>query len=625
MSPDDITVLEMPISEGIAVARPERLALRFFGAETLGHVWTFAYLIRKGHKAGNWLIDESSFCANRLPVITRFAETLSRIMRTRSWSGRSAEGQFANIRFYMNWVDKDGRGSEIWIDRDATEASLREYTQELTLQVSTSKLKPKSAALRQQSLLDFAREYYEDDSFGKRIVRLTQSSGDGTRAPDEGVLQAFAGWMDEIFSTAANTILGHSAFPVAFNDRSGKIGHKIWLFPNGRSRKALENSRYGAAWCIETGRLRTTDEIHETFKLSSEKHARGHAWRARSEATRVIGEINSNKYHPERLNLAAFGCLAFGALFALETGLNQAVIEGLEYSDDLSERIRRGKAVRAKFRGIKLRAAGKEVVASISLQFIPYFLRYLELRAYILREETHSKLFLTVDKSGVVTPFHTTWYRKQLKLRLERVGIEFTGLGLRKIRAAKQDYLIRNTTPDVAAKLMGHSITTAIRVYSNGSRATHVLELGKYLVSLENTVLKSRKDEAEHVQSSVGACVEFNRPASLHINVPVVPKCESTEGCLFCDKYRIHADEVDIRKLLSCRYCLRLTFSTKGDVDFSDGVLGKVLTRIDELLGELRKVDGDLVARIEREVEEEENLDAFWTTKMEQLTALGVL
>lgn len=56
----------------------------------------------------------------------------------------------------------------------------------------------------------------------------------------------------------------------------------------------------------------------------------------------------------------------------------------------------------------------------------------------------------------------------------------------------------------------------------------------------------------------VGICSNYGNPNPLS-NALVKVNCKSPEGCLFCDKYRIHADEKDARKLISCRYYLQKT------------------------------------------------------------------
>ncbi len=107
-------------------------------------------------------------------------------------------------------------------------------------------------------------------------------------------------------------------------------------------------------------------------------------------------------------------------------------------------------------------------------------------------------------------------------------------------------------------------------------------------------------------------------------SITVQPDCRSIEGCLFCDQYRVHADTSDIRKLLSCRHCVRLVSRRAGALGEYESSFGVVLRRIDFLLDELRLREAALVDQIEFDVDANGNLDAFWSTKIDQLYELGV-
>lgn len=208
--------------------------------------------------------------------------------------------------------------------------------------------------------------------------------------------------------------------------------------------------------------------------------------------------------------------------------------------------------------------------------------------------------------------------------RLDTLGIVLPRISAREWRAAKQDWAVSNHGPVVAAKLMGHSLDTALRSYSNGTDAAHKAEMGAFLASVEKTVLKPGNDPAGSIKSAVGVCIEFHKPAPIAASVTVQPDCRSTEGCLFCDQYRVHADAADIRKLLSCRHCVRLVSGRADSIKQYDRSFGAVLRRVDFLLDELRKRDATLVYQIEQEVDINGNLDAFWSAKLDQLYELGV-
>lgn len=87
----------------------------------------------------------------------------------------------------------------------------------------------------------------------------------------------------------------------------------------------------------------------------------------------------------------------------------------------------------------------------------------------------------------------------------------------------------------------------------------------------------------------------------------------------------MHADDRDVRKLLSCRHLLRRTASLLGHVEHQSDVIGPHLERIEVLLKEIIQHDAAMVARIEQEVDEEGELDQYWASKLEMLLELGVI
>jgi hypothetical protein len=258
--------------------------------------------------------------------------------------------------------------------------------------------------------------------------------------------------------------------------------------------------------------------------------------------------------------------------------------------------------------------------------FMPKLKAYLALREYLVQDADWDALFVVVGRHAQLPRLTglSTHFLKRLYRRLDTLGIVLPRIGARQWRAAKQDWAVSNHDPLVAAKLMGHSLATALRLYSNGTDAAHKAEMGAFLTSVEKIVLKPGNDPSGSIRSAVGVCIEFSKPAPIADSVTIQPDCHSTEGCLFCDQYRVHADATDIRNLLSCRHCVRLVSGSADSIEQYDGSFGAVLRRVDFLLGELRRREAALVDRIEQDVDIDGNLDAFWSAKLDQLYELGV-
>jgi hypothetical protein len=118
-------------------------------------------------------------------------------------------------------------------------------------------------------------------------------------------------------------------------------------------------------------------------------------------------------------------------------------------------------------------------------------------------------------------------------------------------------------------------------------------------------------------------CVSFGDPGPAH--GVIKPDCKGPEGCLFCDKFKVHADEKDTRKLFSCRYVLRQTAPMMGSEERLQSLLGPFFERIQTIIAEVAQRDSTMVAKIAAEVDDDGELDPYWARKLEMLMALGVV
>lgn len=114
-------------------------------------------------------------------------------------------------------------------------------------------------------------------------------------------------------------------------------------------------------------------------------------------------------------------------------------------------------------------------------------------------------------------------------------------------------------------------------------------------------------------------------PNQLSAIVAGTPDCKGPEGCLFCDKLKVHADEQDTRKTVE----LPLLPATDVAVGSQRGTIpdafGSIFDRIHEILAEIDQREAGMVERIRRQVEEMGELDTYWASKLEMLIELEVV
>ncbi len=443
-----------------------------------------------------------------------------------------------------------------------------------------------------------------------------------TEVPDSERQALLIASADAVFSSISSNVLEFKSYPFSIVTSLGETVHVIPR-SNGTSRRNAENSRGLIAWNLQSGELRSREELYERFVADGTKSPIGKANKVLRVASELLKEANLSAQSAFRREHAVTAAYAFAALFLAETGINLSQLQGMKWSPELSESVQSPSVVRQKFREVKYRAGGVEIAFKVSVGFMPKLKTYLKLREYLVQDASLDELFIGRGRSNETVGLSPD-FLNQLYERLEFFGVVLPRVTARQWRAAKQDWAISNHGPVVAAKLLGHSLETAIRAYSNGTDSAHKAEMGAFLASVEKTVLRANETVPGSIKSAVGACVDFKKPEPIAPSVQVKPDCRSSEGCLFCDRYRVHADATDVRKLFSCRYCVRLACNRADSVDQYDSSFGAVLRRLDFLLEELRKRDSALVARIEEDVEVMGNLDPFWAGKLEQLFELGM-
>lgn len=281
------------------------------------------------------------------------------------------------------------------------------------------------------------------------------------------------------------------------------------------------------------------------------------------------------------------------------------------------------------FREVKWRARGKPYSAVIRLNFLPLFRRYIALRAFLLGEQSCDSLFISFGIQRTKAPSSITARRVDtLYTTLEILDPEIDWLRSRKLRAAKQDFHITNSDPAISAQIMGHSEETARKHYAAGSQTSHYGEMSVFFEEVWQAaarrmiILQSGETVPDGVKGPLGTCVGYDEPHTAMGDAPIQPDCKRLEGCLFCDKHRVHSDECDTRKLASCAYVLRQAICLPS----AETVFKPILERVEIILKDISALEGhaEMVARIVHEVEVDGELDAYWAGKLLLLNELEI-
>ena len=163
---------------------------------------------------------------------------------------------------------------------------------------------------------------------------------------------------------------------------------------------------------------------------------------------------------------------------------------------------------------------------------------------------------------------------------------------------------------------------TVMKHYTEGSKDEAQPELTKFFSEYRNTLVISASLPSTPV--AAGQCLHLD-PVAVP-NAPIEPDCSLPEGCLFCDKYRVHADKTDYKKLLSFRYVLENCKTLAHDEEHFKRLLLPVIEKIDELLSQIldnSDLSNDTAEKLREDVYQNENLDNYWQKKINFLDDRG--
>lgn len=635
-----IEIHDLPLPPSLLLLHPERAVLRYFKSHTID-IGALCYLQRRTDRrrapGTGRQVDPSSFNADRTERVAAWIAYASEAVASGRQKIITIDSWHRKFVTFMDWCDSNGHSDAL--DGEASaRAAFRAYVEHLRRLVSQHQLNNNSAASDQNACRDVLADFLDIEFLDRGVNLLTKNAifDTPTPVPSDDAQGKVVAWCQSLFYGISELVTGEKPYPfaIAVPEYLHWPDNHLWLFPSEQwckppdtpfeRRKGGLNDHIahdydnGAIYSLEA--LITKCGARCTLKQLMAR---------RSYALRRIAVANRDSRSRTRIERAMLAIKAFMILFVAGTGMNAAQVISLPWSLELDGAMDNPLTERQGFRSIKYRANNRLVHFEIGVQFVPHLRRYLKLRRYLLAGREYELLFFGFRgaRPSILTdplPHAREVFTNTYKI-LRRFDATLPRVMPREWRAAKQDHVIRHHDPHTAARLMQHSVKTALTKYSNGSEVAHQIEIGNFLSHVEKVVL-AKGENLEHAETrSIGLCAEPNHPNPISGHVPVKPDCKGPEGCLFCDQYRVHADEVDTRKLLSCRYCVRKTSHLASSQEQFAQVFGVVLDRIGFILGEIGRRDAPMVTRIEREVDVEGELDPYWTIKLETLMELDLV
>ena len=372
------------------------------------------------------------------------------------------------------------------------------------------------------------------------------------------------------------------------------------------------------------------------FELEEDSEHRKRVRENRNQAIRKLEERNKDKRHLERTRLASYGLAIGMLLFIAQTGANLDTAQQLQL---VSMKVLPSTQGR-RFSGTKSRARRKTVRPEFGVNFEPIFRKILELRAWYIQDEQCDLVFPMRDNIRKLSSIGNSKLQS-LKKFLQRIFPKMAWITPREWRKHVSSQYVELSDGDLLLEVekMGHSLDTAKKNYSRTSFKDAAQQISQFFNELREVAVAQTRtveripvqtlDETVDVQTlAVGACtttsLQPEKATGFTAQAPT-PNCQQFEHCLFCQYYAVHADDEDVRKLLSLKSLLGYVKQKATDLIKWEQQFGVVLHRIDEVLNELSDTYENLRDRIFSIQEEVESgdLDAYWLNHFELLIDLG--
>lgn len=623
MTPSEIrltTTVHIPTPVGIKALDPASVVLAWHDFKQTFDLGKFAYLRRdtKNRKRVNHVFDPNSRTASRDGFIERTISVLSAFSEESNWRPATQLATCRYLNLLLDWCD----ANKVIVDLDCPQSiylAAKRFFKTLNAKVKSGKAHNNTASKCQKNIRRFFAAYFDDLDWGEGLPILQESSSstNSTELPSEASQGLALAICEVLFESLSEFLLQEAHFPIRVEGPFGPDGAKdsIIFMANGETNR--KNNRF---WNALTGQPVSRNEVEAAYASDS--------WSAQNvkRMLRYLEKSVQDAKHPESLVRRQLGFLAaycFAYVLMSQSGFNVQTHIDLNNPDNIEDFLDRFSTSTQGKRAIKWRANGRIVELDIPVAMVPQFRRYFQLRAYLDKANTVPSLLLGKNRSSTAICLSAAFVT-QLRNWLKSLGVSFPGITSRQLRSAKHDHSIRTNAPETTAKQMGHSVETTRRKYSAGSEVTQVAEVGKFVSSMEDVLLR-RHPSSPVTPSAVGACRSLHNPIPIAADVPVKPDCTTGEGCLFCKRLCIHPDETDLKKILSCRRCLRLTADAK-QIEPDDPVFVAVMDRLDTFVELLRQeIPAELFDQVVREVDEFGYLDEFWQAKLDQLMDLSIL
>ncbi|MFJ4259622.1 hypothetical protein ACIP01_22005 [Pseudomonas monteilii] len=539
-----------------------------------------------------------------------------------SYSGHTMLQKARALNGFFNWADAN-EFEDFLATPEIYHTALQSYTHALNKQLNT-KINNNTANHLQSVAIHTGAIFFPKTTFNFSddvpLIPCTTKNQSATEPPLKQDIEAYLTPCQYLFDGLTDFLLKFEKFPAKIPFMS----EFLWLLPadipfiSAQVLAAKSSRRLSVKWDYEKGRLRTLEEAIQfthtepcfvRYRLNEEHDA--------------VEAANADKHHEKRMELAKIAHDAFIPLFVANSGMNEQQVRELPFdpSYEIFDSSEKG------FEGIKLRASGREVSFSIKKKFTRHFDKFIRLRKFICQGVEHEYLFvgMTTHSSKVGGKLRLSEIQR-LNSRIKNLAIlDFKGLSYQKLRKYKSNFLLSHGhSVQVVSALIQSSEATVLRSYAKSNETTAIAEITAMMKRLVELL-----EDYSGEEIPAGDCANPEGRSDAAPPPPdYEPNCKAFEGCIFCSQFRIHANELSIRKLLSMRFVIFEYLNSCDDKSHFDRVHGAAIEQIERIISELleeRPEMADVVERVNTEINNEFKLSDYWKRFYHRMVQLKVM
>lgn len=564
-------------------------------------------------------VELDSLLKNRRPLINNLLNNLYT-------SGYRQTTIKASLQCFINTIDwLDSNGCSDFLDyREKTVDCYITYSDYLYEKILKGDFTQNTASQKQRTLHTIISCFYTDIKVQREIFSSAPTIPevkDPVKAPSKYDIDSYLGVLVPFIRNLGKALMSGQGFPIGVN--CGE--YDVYLLASNNSNIDSPFVEAAGIWNSDAKRYKTFKE----YMTPPSKYKCKSDYEKRKTIVKEYRELYTNLWCQKVIN-------GYGRIFEFLTGGYSSEIIALNY-DNAIEVVK--DQAKKELVTVKFRANGAEISYTIHRKGLLLLREYIKFRNWYLDGSESDLLFFNLCQVGTLVKLDTPSrlradyggrHHKQLSGRV--IDPIIKNLTPRKSRKFKSNILkFLGYSPKETANALQHTETTNLISYSTNNEENMANELGQFWSSVKINVKNIPITDSKETTSkniTVGRCSDYGSPHEMTPSPPLEPNCLQPHGCLFCDKYMVHADEDDIRKVCSLRYVVDAARESIDDFKAADEVFRELSVRAEFVLQEMVSQYPDIeetVIEVKRQVFKCGVLTPFWEERLSRYEELGVI